>query len=221
MIAAQNATIEGSRLSEGSAVFTGERLAAGDGGEVLVQCGGIRLALKENSAMRTFQAGTKTIVELEHGTILYATLGNSEDLSIYSLDIRIVPVTSRPAAGQVSSPSRCQISVYPTKSSATVTSGKETKVIEESKSYAVTALEGIDYRDDWKPVLSDYPEFPRDAAYHRSHGHAACAPAFANNTGRPPVQAVGQGHFREIAIGIIGGVSIIPIKKALESPDRP
>ena len=219
--AAQNATIGGLNLSEGSTVFSGERLATGVGGEVRVQCGGIRLALRENSAMRAFQTGTKTIVELEHGTVLYATLGNSEDLTIYSLDIRVVPATSRPAMGQVSSPSHCQISVYPTKSSATVTSGRETKVIEESKSYEVTAVEGIDYREDWKPILSDYPEFPRDADYHHSHSHVACAPAYANNTNRPPVQAVGQGHFREIAIGIIGGVSIIPIKKALESPDRP
>src|SRR5579871_537893 len=215
---AQNATVGGTHLSEGTTVFAGERLVTGDGGQVRVQCGGVRLALADNSAMRAFQAGTKTIVELEHGTVTYATPGHSEDLSIYSLDIRVIPVTSQPAMGQISSPSHCQISVRPTKSSATVTSGRETKEIEESKSYEVTAEEGVDYRDDWKPVLTDYPEYPRDADYHHSHGHVACAAAYANQSGRAPRPPAGTGHFKLVAIGIAVVVISIPVDEALESP---
>lgn len=219
--AAHNATLGSSNVSEGSTIFSGERLATGSAGEVLLQCGSIRLGLKENSSIRTFQAGTKTIVELEHGTVAYATSGQSEDLVLYTLDIRIVPMTSQPASGQVSSPSHCEATVSPIKSSATVTSGKETKNIEESKSYEVRAEEGVDYRDDWKPVLSDYPELPRDTDYHRSHGHIACAPAFLNRGGKPPMQALGSGHFREIAIAVVGIGTGVGIHKVLESPDRP
>ena len=158
---------------------------------------------------------------MEHGTLVYATPGNSEDLTIYSLDIRIVPNTGKPAAGQVSSPSFCRLSVRPSKSSVTVTSGRESKLIEESKAYEVTADLGVTYRDTWKPVSADYPDFPRDAEYHHSHDHMACAPAYANQTGRPPISPAGLGHFREIVIGIAAIVTVPIIHEVLESTDRP
>jgi hypothetical protein len=218
---AQEATVGGTHLSEGTTVFAGERLVSDQGGQVRLQCGSVRLALSESSAMRAFQSGTKTIVELEHGTITYATAGHSEDLKIYSLDIRIVPVTSQPAVGQVSSPSHCQISVRPSKSSAIVTSGRETKEIEESKSYEVTAEEGVDYRDDWKPVLTDYPDYPREADYHHSHGHVACAPAYSNHSGRLPMHAGAPSHFRILAAIVIVGITIPVIHEVLESPSKP
>lgn len=219
--AAQNATIGGSQLSEGTTVFAGERLATGQNGQIRVQCGTVRLALADNSAMRTFQSGSKTIVELDHGTLLYSTSGNSEDLAIYSLDIRITPTTTQPATGQVYAPNHCQTSVRPTKSTVTVTVGDETKLIEESKSYEVTAERGVDYRDDWKPVLSDYPDYPKEAEYHHSHGHVVCAPAFAHQSGKAPIAAGGPSHFRLLAIGGILTVTGITIHKALESPDKP
>ena len=208
-------------MSEGSTVLDGEHLATGRGGELRVQCDTIRLVLKESSAMRIFHAGNQTVVEFEHGTLGYSTSGHSEALTIYSLDVRVVPTTSQPSTGQISSPSHCELTVYAIQNSVTVTSGGETRVIEESKSFAVRADEGVDYDDDWKPVLRDYPEFPRDADYHHSHRHVACAPAYARQARKPPIGAASAGHFREVAIALIVGGSIIAIKKGFESPDRP
>ena len=219
--AAENAALSGTRLSQGTTVFSGEQITTQDRGQALIQCGGVNLALAEDSAMRPFQAGTKLLVELERGTLLYSTPGNSEDLTIYSLDIRIAPHTEKPAAGQVSAPSHCRISVRPSKSSVTVTSGRESKVIEESKAYEVTAELGVTYRDTWKPVSADYPDFPRDAEYHHSHDHVACAPAYANQTGRPPISPTVAGHFREIVIGVAVAVTGHVIHEVLESSDRP
>ena len=218
---AENAALSGTRLSQGTAVFSGEQITTQDHGQALVQCGGVHLALSENSAMRPFQNGTKILVELERGTLIYATPGNSEDLTIYGLDIRIVPHTEKPAAGQVSSPSHCRISIRPSRSSVTVTSGRESKVIEESKAYEVTADLGVTYRDTWKPMSADYPDFARDAEYHHSHDHVACAPAYANQTSKPPVLPIVASHFREIAIGIAVAVTVPIINEVLESSDRP
>src|SRR5262249_23602895 len=101
-------------------------------------------------------------------------------------------------------------------------SGRETKLIEETKSFSVTSELSVVYKDNWQPVLENYPDFPREAEYHRTHDHAACAAAPIRETAnRGPIRAVGTGHFKEIVGGIVLLGTIPPIIKALESPDRP
>jgi hypothetical protein len=219
--AAQNATLGGTNLSVGSTAFSGDLLATGDNGQLQLQCKSVRFTLAANTSSRVFQLGARIIVELEKGTLMYADPGDSLDLTLYSQDLRIVPQTSQPAMGEIHVPNRCHIDVKAIKSTIDVTSGRETKTIEETKSYEVTSEIGVEYRDSWKPVERDYPEYPRDAEYHHSHGHVACAAAAAPQSARPPLQALGEGHFKELVIGI-GAIFIIPpIIKALESPDRP
>jgi hypothetical protein len=104
-------------------------------------------------------------------------------------------------------------------SNVEVTSGRETKTVQEGKSYRVLSDFGVDYRDSWQPVLNDYPDLPRDAQYHHSHGHVACVAAV--NTPQSPVSALGGGHFREIIGGAVAIITAWGIHEALESPDRP
>jgi hypothetical protein len=85
----------------------------------------------------------------------------------------------------------------------------------------VTSEIGVEYQDSWQPVPADYPEFPHDAQYHHSHGHAACPAAYANQNRNPLKPPLGDGHFHEIAIGIVLVTTIIPVWKSLESPHKP
>jgi hypothetical protein len=212
-----NAMIGSAAVSEGATVFSGDLLRTGDQGRLNVQSGTVQFVLGQNSSARIFRNGTRTIVEIERGTLAYTTNGPNEDIFLFALDVRIVPKTVLPAAGQVSILSRCDVSVTAIRSTIDVTSGRETKTVEESRSFRVISDFGVDYRDSWQPVLSDYPEYPREAEYHRSHGHVACPAAVR----QAPVSALAGGRFREIAIGIALIVTIPAVHELFESPDRP
>jgi hypothetical protein len=214
-----NSTIGNGNVTEGTTIFSGDLLKTGDQGHLSVQSGSLQFALGENSSARIFRNLNRTIVELERGTLAYTAKGVDENLAIFALDIRFAPQTSLQVAGQINILSRCDVSVTAVRGTIDVTSGRETKTVQEGKSYRVLSDLGVDYRDSWQPVLSDYPDYPRDSQYHHSHGHVACVAA-ANNAQRPPFALAG-GHFREI---IGGGVAIVTgwvVHEALESPDRP
>lgn len=212
-----NSTIGSALVSEGVTVFSGDLLRTGDQGRLNVQSGTVQFVLGENSSARIFRNGTRTIVEIERGTLAYSAKGANEEIILFALDVRIVPRTGLLAAGQVSIISRCDVTVTAARSTIDVTSGRETRTVEESRSFRVISDFGVDYRDSWQPVLADYPEYPREAEYHRSHGHLAC-PAAARQS---PVSALAGGHFREIAIGIALIVTIPAVHEVFESPDRP
>jgi hypothetical protein len=211
------AMIGSAAVSEGATVFSGDLLRTGDQGRLSVQSGTVQFALGENSSARIFRNGTRTIVEIERGTLAYTAKGANEDITLFALDVRMVPKTVLPAAVQVSIISRCEVTVTAFRSTIDVTSGRETRTVEESGSFRVLSDFGVDYRDSWQPVLADYPEYPREAGYHRSHGHVACPAA----VWQAPVTAMAGGHFREIAIGIALIVTIPAVHEVFESPDRP
>ena len=221
VVAAQAAHVGSAALTQGSTVFSGDLLKTEDKGLIQVSVKQVRLNLGENGSMRIFWQEGRTVVELEGGVITYVAPGAGESITIFAQDVKFVPDTTKPAEGQISVQSRCELSAVAARSTLEATSGRETKTIEESKSFRVTSEIGVEYRDSWQPVPADYPDFPRDAQYHHSHSHSACAAVYnaqSHNLTKPPI---GDGHFREIAVGIIAVSSSIPIIKAFESPHKP
>lgn len=217
---ANDATISGTEATIGTDIFSGELLRTSGDGHLMIQCRTVRLALASDSSMRLFQLGTKTSVELERGIVDYSTGGQSEDLTLYGLDVKIVPDTRQPTIGQVDVSSHCELSVQSTKGTAAVTSEKKTEIVEESKAYDVTPTLGVDYSDDWHPVPADYPDFPSQAKYHDSHHHVVCAAAPVQNAGIKA--ATNPEIFRAIAIGGIaggGGYGLWQLES--ESPSKP
>ena len=174
-----------------------------------------------DSAVRLFHYENKTVVEIERGTFAYTTKGTNDDLTFFALDIRLVPKTNMPASGQVSIVSRCDVHIMAVHSTIQVTSGKESRTIEEGKSFKVLSEFGVDYRDSWQPVPADYPDYAKDAQYHHSHAHTACPVGVWQTASRSPIGALASGHFAEI---VGGGAAIFTgwiIHEALESTDRP
>ena len=217
---AVNATSGNGSITQGATVYSGDLLKTADNGRLQVQVGTIQFVLSGNSSSRIFHAGNRTLVEVERGILAYSVRGTNEELILYAQDIKVVPRTSASAAGQIDITTRCSVTVTSTRSPIDVTSGKETHTIEESKTFRVTSVEGVDYRDDWKPVLTDYPEYPRDADYHHSHGHVACPAAYVEQARHAPI-AGGSGHFVELMGGAVAVVIAIAVHEAVESPDRP
>jgi len=207
-------------VSVGSTVFSGDILTTEDEGRLNVQAGTAQIALGPNTSVRLFRTLDRVIVELERGSIAYTAKGTNEDLTIFALDVRFVPKTSVPASGQITIVSRCDVNASAIHSTIEVTSGRETKTIEETKSFRVLSEFGVDYRDSWQPVLADYPDFPRDAEYHKSHSHVAC-PAGVWQSAKSPVSALGSGHFQEIIGGALGIITWISVSEAFESAERP
>jgi hypothetical protein len=216
-IVADHSTINGTDAVAGTAIFSGELLQTQSDGQLMIQCGTVRLGLASGGSMRVFQTGAATDVELERGTVAYSTGGQSEDVRFYALDVKVVPDTRQATVGQVDVVSDCELSVQSSKGTATVTSDKETKTVEESKAYDVSPKLGVDYSDDWRPVPADYPDFPRDAKYHESHHHIACAAAVVKTP-----MTLGPEEFKAIvAAGVMTGGGIAVWQIATESPSKP
>jgi len=218
VLQANRAQIAGAAVSSGASVFSGDLLVTDEEGQLQVQVGRSKVVLQPSSSLRLFRSGTQSVVELERGTMNYATSGTGEELVIYALDVRLVPLRTAPTAGQVTVVSRCEVRATSQTQTLDVTSGKETKTIEETKTYTVRSDFGVEYHDSWKPVPADYPDFDPNSTYHRSHSHGPCG--LADVPRQAPAPAL-SSHFKVAAAIIAGGVTCIILCRDFESPDKP
>lgn len=209
--------LAGSSLTTGATIFSGDLIATEDDGQVQLQVGRTKLTLLPSSSLRVFRAGEKAVVELERGTMTYSTAAG-DDLVIYALDARMVPERGNGGTGQVTIVSRCEMRATSQVHTLEVTSGKEAKTIEETKTYTVASDFGVEYDSSWKPVPNNYPDFDPNSAYHRTHSHSACG-LVAKETG-PPKPAL-SSHFKLAAAVITPVVLCLVICRNFESPDKP
>jgi hypothetical protein len=219
VIQANRAQIGGASLSSGASVFSGDLLVTDEEGQVQIQAGRAKVVLQPNSSLRLFRSAGQTVVELERGIINYATSGTGEELVIFALDVRLVPLRTAPATGQVTIVSRCEVRATSQTSTLDVTSGKETKTVEETKTYSVRSDFGVEYHDSWKPVPADYPDFDPNSYYHRSHSHGPCG--LADVPHQAPASAMSSTHFKIGAAIVGGGVTCLILCRDFESPDKP
>jgi hypothetical protein len=217
---ATNATVGVAPVSNGTTIFSGDLIKTGDAGRLQVQSGSMQFVFDANTSARIFRSGERTVIELERGSMSYSAKGVSENLVLFAQDIKFVPKTTELAVGQISIVSRCEVRATPLRSTMEATSGKETRTIETNRSYQALSEVGVDYNDSWKPIQPEYPEYPRDAEYHHSHNHVACAPGVWKAQ-KLPVSAGSPGHFNLVVGGTAAVVTAILVKKALQSPDQP
>lgn len=212
------ALLAGSSVSAGATIFSGDLVATEEDGQIQVQAGRIKLALQPQSSFRVFRAGETVVVELERGTLTYSTAAG-DDLIIYALDTRLVPERAGGGTGQVTVVSRCEMKATSQTHTLEVTVGKETKTIEETKTFSVRSEFGVEYSNSWKPVPADYPEFDPNSSYHRSHSHSACG-LVAKEAGSAPKAAL-SSHFKVAAAAVAIGVTCLVVCLDFESPDKP
>jgi hypothetical protein len=219
VIQANHGQLGGANVSSGASIFSGDLLQTDEEGQIQVQVGRTKLVLQPSSALRVFRSGSHAVVELDRGTLNYSTVSGGEELVIFGLDVRLVPTRGMATAGQVTVVSRCEVRATSQTGTLEVSSGKETRTIEETKTYSVRSDFGVEYHDSWKPIPDEYPDFDPNSKYHRSHSHGPCGLA-ANQPTQVPAHPVG-GHFKLAAAIIGGGVTCLALCREFESPDKP
>lgn len=204
-------TLMGSaQVTAGASVFSGDVLNTDSEGHAQVRIGQTRFQLLANSEAAFLSTETGPVAELRQGSLIVSD-NASETFRVYASDVLIVPTSDRPILGQITIESPCEVKITSEHGRLEATVGRETKAIEEQHSYSVRPEYSV--RDTRMPAIS-----PDDDAFHRGHNHATCAAAPRSAKG--PV-AAGGSHFTIIAGGVIGIITVIGVKEALESPDRP
>ena len=212
MVGNANAAKIGSSLtSEGVTVYSGDALSTENGGVLQVRIGAISFELQSDSSAHLYRAPYGAVLELNSGSVVYSTPGNSQNLVIVAEDVRVTPSVSQADYGRVAIEDKCNVRVESDRGQAEVRVGSESKTVEEGKAYKVRAENSISYRK----YLS-----PDDNDYHRYHEHAPCAAAYQAVKGRPPL-APAQSHFLYAVGGAAVLITIIGATEVFESPHRP
>jgi len=211
ILEAEKAQLGNSPVTAGATIFSGDVLSTDSEGHAQVRMGETRFQLAGDTEVAFFSTASGPAAELRRGSLIVANNNASERFRIYASDILVVPTSDRPILGQVTINSPCDVQVTSEHGKLEATVGNETKTIEDAHSYDVRPDHSV--RDTRIPGIS-----PDDSEFHRGHNHATCAAAAQHAV---KGAAVDGSHFTIAVAALIGGITIIVIKKALESPDRP
>jgi len=213
ILEATGAHLGNASASSGASVYFGDIITTEADGHAAVRIGQTQFQLSGDTTVAFFPSANGPAAQLRHGTLAISNNTATEKFRVYASDVLVVPQAVRPILAQVTLNSSCSVQVSSQEGKVDATSGHETKTIEAQHSYDVR-LE-FTVNDSRVPAIG-----PDDDDFHRGHSHSACAAAPQQARGKLPV-AGGSSHFVEIIGGVAVIVSIIGIRKALESPDRP
>lgn len=183
VLQSSSARLNTADASVGTTLYDGDRLETQDQGVLSVRSGQVQLALSEDSMLWMNHENSILTPTLQRGTVTFRA-ETGEGVEIRADDVRVRPHALALTVGQVTI-EKCDVLVIANTQSLEVTAGKETKILEEGKSYRVTRVNACGAAPFHSPL--------------------------------PP----GQSRFLVAAAVIVGGLTIPPIVKALESPDRP
>jgi hypothetical protein len=207
---AVKAHVGNGELTDGSTLYTGDYVSTEDGGDALMRIGNASLELLPHSGAHIYAAPYGAIVELNHGSAVYTTVGGRTNIVIVASDVRATPDITLADFGRVSLDDPCNVTVASQRGQVNVQVGSETRLVEEGKAYRVHAENSIDYRKYLSPDADDY---------HRYHEHKPCAP-LEMVKGHAPI-AAGQSRFLLVALVATGALTTFGVWRAVESPDRP
>jgi hypothetical protein len=209
---AERARVGNGPVTAGASVYGGDVISTESEGHAQVRIGKTQFQLQGDTQVALFSGANGAVAELRRGTLVVSHTSPTEGFEIYASDVRIVPTSDRPILGEVTLNSPCDVKITSEHGKLEATVGKEKKTIEDGHSYDVRPDFTVD--DSRVPAIS-----PDDSNYHRGHRHTTCAVA-ATHGAHAPVAAA-SSHFA-IGVGVgIGVITVIGIKKGLESPDRP
>jgi hypothetical protein len=212
VVEAERARVGNGPVTAGASVYGGDVISTESDGHAQVRIGKTQFQLQGDTQVALFSGANGAVAELRHGSLVVSNNNAAEGFQIYASDVRIVPTSDRPILGQVTLNAPCDVQIASEHGKLEATVGKEKKTIEDGHSYDVRPDFTVD--DSRVPAIS-----PDDSNYHRGHRHTSCAVAATHGT-RAPIAAA-NSHFA-IGVGVgIGVITVIGIKKGLESPDRP
>lgn len=131
--------LNNSTASVGTTIYDGDSLSTETAGSITLSAGPTQVTLAGDSAVLVNHDGAGLTATLQRGSLAFR-VESGGSLKINAVDVHIRPLSSGPTAGQVTL-ENCAVVVTSRVQSLEVTAGKETKVVEEGKSYRVL-LEG-------------------------------------------------------------------------------
>jgi hypothetical protein len=156
------AKLNSGAISVGTTVFDGDRLETAAKGALGFRSGSIQLFLPENSTLVMNHDESGLAPTLQRGSVSFRAEG-SAGIRLGAGDIRVRPRSSAATAGQITL-EQCAVVVTSRTESLEVTAGKETKIVEEGKSYRVLMQDSCNApRDNAKnanrPIMAAHSRF--------------------------------------------------------------
>jgi hypothetical protein len=119
----------------GTTIFDGDRMETQEKGALSLRSGQVQLTLSEQSTVWMNHENLVLTPTLQRGTVTFRT-ENGEAVEIRADDVRVRPHSPVFTVGQVTLQD-CDVLVTARTQSLEVTAGKETKILEEGKTYRV------------------------------------------------------------------------------------
>jgi hypothetical protein len=209
---AESAHVSNGLLTSGTSLYSADVVKTESQGHVQLQVRQTRLQLTGQSEAAFFPGANGAVTELRQGTMVVALNTASESFEVFVSDVRIIPKNERPVLAEVTMKAPCDFQIKVLHGHLEATAVKETETLDQGHTYDVTPEFYIN--DTRNPAIS--PDAPE---YHRGHQHTTCGLA-ARSGGQPHFPR--KKRFAEVVVTAAVGVgTVLVLREALESPDRP
>lgn len=135
ILQSSRANLNSADAAVGTTLYDGDRLETHEKGALNVRSGQVQLALSEESVVWMNHENSILTPSLQRGSVTFRT-ENGTGVEIRAEDVRVQPHFPALTIGQVTL-ENCHVLVTAHTQSLEITAGKETKILEEGKSYRV------------------------------------------------------------------------------------
>ncbi len=143
--------------SLGTTIFNGDLLSTESNGTLALRSGPVQLVLSGDSAVLINHDASNLTAALQRGSVAF-TVENGGALRLTAADMRVRPQSSALTVGQMTL-ENCAVVVTSRVQALEVTAGKETKIVEEGKSYRVLFEGGCGDRPNKSPMAAAHSRF--------------------------------------------------------------
>jgi ferric-dicitrate binding protein FerR (iron transport regulator) len=143
--------------SAGATLYIGDRLGTDAKGAMALRSGTVQLILSEDSTLYMNRDESGLIPRLDRGSVGFHVEGN-EGFRVTAADVTVRAQSPVPTVGQVTL-ENCYVLVTSRVKSLEVTAGKETKIVEEGKSYRVALGGACAVAHNRGPIITAHSRF--------------------------------------------------------------
>ena len=149
--------INNAAASAGTTIYDSDRITTDTNGSLSLRSGSSQLILPGDSAILLNNNGSSLTAMLQRGSVGFR-VDSGGALRISAGDVRVRPQSAAPTVGQVTL-ENCAVLVTSRVQALEVTAGKETKIVEEGKSYRVLFDGACGNRSNQAPRHAAYSRF--------------------------------------------------------------
>ncbi len=146
----------------GTTIFDGDRMETLEKGALSLRSGQIQLNLPEESSVLMYHENSLLAPTLDRGTVIFRA-ETGEGVEIRADDVRVRPHERVLTVGEVTL-EKCDVLVTARTQSLEVTAGKETKILEEGKTYRVVRVNACGAALNHAPLMVSQSRFYLAAA---------------------------------------------------------